>query len=83
MEIDFERNELRISVVELASFERATRSIPRADRLLWRAQVGQEWHKVAEQQTRSRYPEAEFEKRFAQNGSIETGPSLSKGGSIR
>ena len=62
MEIDFERNELRISVVELASFERATRSIPRADRLLWRAQVGQEWHKVAEQQTRSRYPEAEFEK---------------------
>lgn len=60
MEIDVQARSVRLSVRELATF----RNVPLKESPAmgpWRANVGQQWHQVAEEQTRSLVPNAQFE----------------------
>lgn len=60
MQIDALERTVRLSVRELAAF----RNVPISDSPVagpWRASVGQQWHLIAEEQTRSQSDEALFE----------------------
>lgn len=61
MWIDPENRCVRLSVGELANF----RNQPDTSRVgynRWRAEVGQQWHRIAEEQARTKFPSAEFER---------------------
>lgn len=60
MEIDTQANMVSLSVGELAQFRQSGKTAGYGASL-WRAQVGQEWHKVAAEKTKIDYPEAVFE----------------------
>ncbi|HAV13163.1 MAG TPA: hypothetical protein DCX06_06705 [Opitutae bacterium] len=60
MQIDPIARSVKLSVRELAAF----RNKPASEGIgysQWRAAVGQEWHKLSEQQTRQQQPDAQFE----------------------
>ena len=60
MQINALERSVQLSVRELASFRNVpTSASPAAGP--WRANVGQQWHAIAEEQTRSQCPDAEFE----------------------
>lgn len=62
MEIAEEENQVQISVGELANLHTPLTRASTGASGLWRAKVGQEWHKTAETLTRQKHPDAEFER---------------------
>lgn len=60
MQIDIQAHTASLSVGELAQFRQSGQNAGYGSSL-WRAQVGQEWHKVAAEKAKVEYPEAVFE----------------------